>query len=46
MNRPRTTIPLIPELADIRLRHNLVERRVNTGLFDGWGVRLPMNLPW
>lgn len=46
MNRPRTTIPLIPEMADIRRHHNLVEGRANSALFDGWGVRLPISLPW
>ena len=46
MNRPRTTIPLVPEMIDIRRAHNLVEGRANDSLFDGWGVRLPVNLPW
>ena len=46
MNRQRPTIPLIPEMIDIRRAHTLVEGRANESLFLGWGVRLPGSLPW
>ncbi|MDP9018602.1 MAG: hypothetical protein M3N19_09810 [Candidatus Eremiobacteraeota bacterium] len=36
---PRPTIPLVPELIDIRRQHDLTAGQADSNLFAGWGVR-------
>jgi len=43
MADPRPTIPLIPELIDIRRRQT--SPGADDALFGGWGVRLPFSVP-
>ncbi len=46
MNTPRPTIPLIPELIDIRLRTKSVRGAADDQLFRGWGIGLPSSRNW
>lgn len=43
MADPRPTIPLVPELIDIRRRFRT--DGADDALFGGWGVRLPFSIP-
>lgn len=42
MTDPRPTIPLVPELIDIRRRQS--GNGADDALFSGWGVRLILSL--
>lgn len=45
MPNPRPTIPLVPDLIDLRFRNRL-GTGPNTELFGGWGVGLPNFRLW
>lgn len=45
MRTSRPTIPLIPDLIDLRFRNHL-GTGPNTELFGGWGVGLPNSRFW
>ena len=40
----RPTLPLIPDIADVRRHHDLTAGQANSDLFGGWGVRFSMRI--